>query len=215
MKILQKRITLLAACAVLVFGVGPLTAFAAQSKAKTSKNTTAGEQKTSTTIDLNTASEEDLDSLPGVGPATAKKIIAGRPYSSVDALSEAGVSAATIKKITPLVTVSGGTAAVARTQSDKKPGTPRNVKDAAPAYQPEPSPATSKEPAPAPPAKTASPSTSQGSAGPGTVWVNLDSGVYHFEGTRYYGKTKNGKYMSEADAVKSGYHPAKNEKKQQ
>jgi hypothetical protein len=43
------------------------------------------------------------------------------------------------------------------------------------------------------------------------VWVNTDSGVYHKEGTRYYGKTKHGKYMSEADAVKGGYRPAKKE----
>jgi hypothetical protein len=42
------------------------------------------------------------------------------------------------------------------------------------------------------------------------VWVNTDSGTYHKEGSRYYGKTKNGKYMTEADAVKAGYHAAKN-----
>jgi hypothetical protein len=43
------------------------------------------------------------------------------------------------------------------------------------------------------------------------VWVNTDSGVYHKEGTRYYGKTKSGKYMSEGDAMKAGYHAAKND----
>jgi hypothetical protein len=48
-------------------------------------------------------------------------------------------------------------------------------------------------------------------AGSGMVWVNTDSGVYHKEGTRYYGKTKTGKYMSEADAQKAGFRAAKNE----
>jgi cytoskeletal protein RodZ len=45
----------------------------------------------------------------------------------------------------------------------------------------------------------------------GMVWVNTDSGVYHKPGTRWYGKTKQGKYMTEADAVKAGYHAAKKE----
>lgn len=43
----------------------------------------------------------------------------------------------------------------------------------------------------------------------GMVWVNTESRVYHKPGTRWYGKTKQGKYMTEADAVKAGYHPAK------
>lgn len=37
-------------------------------------------------ININTSSESQLDSLPGVGPVTAQKIIAGRPYGSVDEL---------------------------------------------------------------------------------------------------------------------------------
>lgn len=47
----------------------------------------------------------------------------------------------------------------------------------------------------------------------GMVWVNTASGTYHREGSKYYGKTKQGKYMSEADAEKAGYHLAKNEAK--
>ena len=41
---------------------------------------------TSQQIDINSANATDLDSLPGVGPATANKIIAGRPYASIQDL---------------------------------------------------------------------------------------------------------------------------------
>ena len=40
--------------------------------------------------------------------------------------------------------------------------------------------------------------------GHGLVWVNTESHVYHKEGSRFYGKTKKGKYVSEADAIKEG-----------
>ena len=40
------------------------------------------------------------------------------------------------------------------------------------------------------------------------VWVNTNSGVYHCPGTRWYGKTKQGKYMSECEAIKDGNRPA-------
>ena len=43
----------------------------------------------------------------------------------------------------------------------------------------------------------------------GQVWVNLKSGVIWRPGSRYYGKTKEGRYMSEADALAAGYHDAK------
>jgi hypothetical protein len=40
------------------------------------------------------------------------------------------------------------------------------------------------------------------------VWVNLGTGIYH-KGGRWYGKTKNGKFMTVDDAKKAGYKPAK------
>lgn len=42
------------------------------------------------------------------------------------------------------------------------------------------------------------------------VWVNTATGVYHYPGTRWYGHTKQGKFMSEADARGQGYRPAMN-----
>lgn len=40
----------------------------------------------------------------------------------------------------------------------------------------------------------------------GQVWVNTKSKVYWRAGSRYYGKTTSGKYLSEAEAIRAGYH---------
>jgi hypothetical protein len=64
------------------------------------------------------------------------------------------------------------------------------------------------------PATTSKPAATQQTPpanGNGMVWVNTDSGIYHKPGTRYYGKTKQGKYMTEADAQKAGYRAAEKE----
>jgi competence protein ComEC len=56
-------------------------------------------------VNLNTASAAELEALPAIGPALARRIIAGRPYRSVEDLERVrGIGPATMAKIRPLVT---------------------------------------------------------------------------------------------------------------
>jgi DNA uptake protein ComE-like DNA-binding protein len=194
----------------------PAPAPASAKAAPASSSSSSGAKSSGAPVDLNTASEKELEALPAVGAVTAKKIIAARPYAAVTDLSKAGVSESTIKKISPLVTVS--VASPARASS--------SARSSAPASSAAPPPAASSATLP-PAASSSAPSSAsapvaaatksapapaaqyQPPPSPGMVWVNLDTKVFHREGDRWYGKTKRGKYMNEADAVKAGYRLSK------
>jgi competence protein ComEA len=61
-------------------------------------------------VNLNTATESELDALPGIGPVTAGKILesrAGSPFKNVGELRERGlVGEKTFEKLKPLISVS-------------------------------------------------------------------------------------------------------------
>jgi competence protein ComEA len=58
---------------------------------------------------VNTADEATLQSLPGVGPALSKLIVAGRPFATVDDLAKVkGIGPAKLAALRNLVTVGGG-----------------------------------------------------------------------------------------------------------
>jgi hypothetical protein len=59
------------------------------------------------------------------------------------------------------------------------------------------------------PASAAAPAKVAVGGGAGKVWVNDSSKTYHCEGSKFYGKTKTGAYMSEADAKSKGNHAVK------
>src|SRR5437762_9822118 len=85
--------------------------------------------------------------------------------------------------------------------SPKAKPTPKKAKaerKARPAVSPAPAGRTTEE-ATNPPAS---------GGGHGQVWVNTETRVYHREGSRFYGTTRKGKYMTEQDAIQAGYKPA-------
>lgn len=191
----------IAACAGMLSLVAlmPLSsAFAAPKAAGVAATAVSGP------VDLNSATQAELEKLPGVGPAAAKKIMAGRPYASTSELStKAKLPAKTVEKISPLVTVGGGAKAAAKSAKPAMPAAPKPAMTV-------PAAKTPAMPKAAAPAKVAVPP-----AGKGMVWVNPDSKVYHKEGSRWYGKTKKGSYMTESEAIKAGYRAPKQGGKEQ
>jgi len=104
-------------------------------------------------------------------------------------------------------------AAPAKPADPPKPATTT----AAPSHEPKPSAKTTSAPTTAGTPAAANQYASEGSAKlrcplDTVVWVNLNSGIYHFNGKKDFGTTKRGAYMCEKDTSAGGFRAAKNEK---
>ena len=85
----------------------------------------------------------------------------------------------------------------------------------APTYQPKPKPVQAARPTGA--GQFSSEAEAKGRCPADTVvWVNTKgkSHTYHYSGSRWYGTTKQGAYMCEADAGAAGYHASKSRTEQ-
>lgn len=61
-------------------------------------------------VNVNSATLDELETVPGIGPALAKLIVSGRPYESVDDLERVrGIGPATVESLRPYVKTSGET----------------------------------------------------------------------------------------------------------
>ncbi len=107
LKVPLKRLALMFSVAgILVFASGAM----ARGQATTQTPGSRAKAAAKVALDLNAATAQELQELPGVGEATARKIVAGRPYSRIDDLAKAGVPARTVDGIRSLVRVGAASA---------------------------------------------------------------------------------------------------------
>jgi competence protein ComEA len=86
--------------------------------------TADGQSKSKTKVDVNSANVETLQTLPGIGPTLADRIVAGRPYKNADDLSKVkGLSKSKIEAIQDQITF-GTTTRKSTAKSSKKTTTP-------------------------------------------------------------------------------------------
>jgi len=187
----------------LFFAIALASACGMQAQSPTPGESPAKHRKSKKAETTAATSETAASPAPGESPAGAPKAKRGR--------KKAEAATATSPAASPAMSP----AAAPKTKGSRKKAEAAMSPSPSPAkfslgdlFKPKSSAAASPAAATAPVTKNRSTEAAANPPAPGgghgLVWVNTDSHVYHREGSRFYGTTKKGKYMTEAEAVKEG-----------
>ncbi len=136
---------------------------------------------------------EKAASAPAKAAPADAKAAGGAPAGSKNAAATTPAGSTNAAASAPARSAPAATTAPAATPATSAPAA---TAPAAPAPR-------ARESAPAPTARSAA------AGGSGQVWVNKETKIYHCQGDRWYGKTKNGEYMSRSQAEAQGMTAAK------
>ena len=205
----RKRVTVLcqgiAACAVWVFGLAMLQSAAPAQTTETQTEKTAKPKK---------AKKAATEATPAPAAAEEKTSKTKKSKAAAESTSSTATPAAAEEKAAkPRKSKKAGADVTAPTPAVPAAGEsvpmPKKANRSVPEVIPSGS-ANRANRSTEPPAASVSGAEIQAAKASGMVWVNTESGVYH-KGGQWYGATKQGKFMTERDAIRSGYRAAKNE----